>query len=328
MPKTQGYKPNFLGKNLKVALPQPNSNLQADFAHAKKGKVYGLLHYPHHSVQLSKKRKLPVFTAVNIDGKLFRPIKRSDIFGEGSEDWDVDERAKDYQWGDALYKAAGSDYDRGHLVKREDPQWGKTDEEAAAASRATFFYSNSVPQVKELNRKEWRNLEDYILKKQSAKNKLRVTVLTGAVLLDNDPVFVQPVNGETVALPGWVWKVVYYTNDGKTLSRAAFLMGQRDLLLQRGIAKLPPVERGVARAPVVRMFEDYKDATTFQVNIALIEELTGLTFSPAEEPYQDRRPSKIVLNEVEIPATRSISATRSAGMEGKEVDFELEGIVL
>jgi endonuclease G len=268
---------------------------------------------------------MPVFTAVNIDGMRFRKLLRKSLFPSGSDQWRVDARAADFQWGEELYKVPGSDYDKGHLVKREDPQWGDDDEEAAEGSLSTFFFTNCAPQVADLNRREWRYLEDYILKKESATHKQRVTVMTGPVLADDDLVLATPVNGQTVKLPGYFWKVVYFTNDNKTLRRVGFLMGQKELLLTKGIGRPAAGTRG----PVsLRLFEDYEDAATYQVNLPLIESLTGLVFSPAEDAYQDERASKIVLKEVEITATRGMKAAEEASDGALPANFELEGLVL
>lgn len=319
MAKSEGYQPAFLGKNLKVSLPQPDARKVHDIAPVK-GSKEPLLHYTHHSVALSKTRKLPVFAAVNIDGKQFRQLKRNELFAGGSDDWTVDERAPEYQWGSSLYTATGSHFDKGHMVKREDPQWGQNDDIAKEAARSTFFFSNCAPQVGDLNRKEWRSLEDYILKKESAALALKISVFTGPVLSDDDPFFVTEIKGEQVQIPTLFWKLVYFTADNKNLHRVGFLMGQKELLLKRGIAKFKEEELESA-VPKPAIFDDYEDAAMYQVNISIIENLTGLKFSPANEPYKDTRPAKIILKEVEISDLESFPATDGPG-------FMLEGIVL
>lgn len=311
-----GYQPVFLGKQLKVNLPQPGPAGKTDLVRIDGGRSY-ILRYPHHSVVLSKKRKFPWFTAVNIDGARFQQINRNTLFPGGADRWKVDERVQDFQWGPELYNVPGSDFDRGHLVKREDPQWGDDKSVAADAARSTFYYANCVPQVADLNQRVWRRIENYILKKESAFHKLKVNVFTGPVLSDEDPVFVNPVRGENVQIPGLFWKVIYFTADGKTVSRVAFLMGQKKLLLEREIAK--PRE-DLESLPAPRFFNSFEDANTYQVNIQTVENLTGLTFSPALEPYQDSRPVKLVLKEVEV------GLERLAGP--RDTDFELEGLIL
>ncbi|MCB0573421.1 MAG: DNA/RNA non-specific endonuclease, partial [Saprospiraceae bacterium] len=108
MNTNEGYQTTFLGEHLEVPLPKPDSKLKQDFAPVK-GNDDFLLTYPHYSVTLSKTRKLPFFAAVNIDGNLFKSIKRQDLFS-GSDVWSVDDRASEYQWGNDLYLATGSDF--------------------------------------------------------------------------------------------------------------------------------------------------------------------------------------------------------------------------
>ncbi len=318
MSDTSGYKSVFLGKQLKVNLPQCGPSGKSDLARLNGGRSY-ILRYPHHSVVLSKKRKFPWFTAVNIDGATFQQINRDSLFPDGRDHWEVDRRAQQFQWGPELYTVQHSDFDRGHLVKREDPQWGKDTQSAIAAARSTFSYANCVPQVADLNQREWRSLEDYILKKESAFNKLKVNVFTGPVLSDEDPVFISRINNQDVQIPGMFWKLVYFTVDGKTLSRVAFLMGQKKILLERQIVR--PMEELEAAEPKPRFFLNFEDAATYQVNVSTIEKLTGLTFPPAFEPYTDNRPVKIVLEEVNLE-----SAERAPGIPNP--GYELVGLVL
>lgn len=314
MASGNGYQPTFIGKNLKVDLPVLGSKRHHEPAPVK-GEMNTLLTYPHFSVALSKLRKLPLYAAVNIDGKKFQEINRTALFG-GSDRWSVDPRADEYQWGNDLYSASGSEFDKGHMVKREDPQWGENLEQATEAARSTFYFSNCAPQVGDLNRKEWRSLEDYILKKESSQNKLKINVFTGPVLSENDPVFVTLVKGEQVQIPTLFWKVVYFTNDDHTLNRVGFLMGQKKLLFKNNIVREKEEElEGVVIRP--KLFDDYEDAATYQVNINLIEQLTGLTFSQAKDPYKDSRSVKMVLKQVEL---------ESFGPNA--IDFDLEGIVL
>jgi endonuclease G len=313
-----GYKSTFIGRHLKVALPQPDISTKSDFAPVK-GNKKRILRYLHYSAVMSRKRKFSLFTAVNIDSPTFRNIRREDLFPGGTDRWVVDERAETFQWGEHLYAAPGSHFDKGHLVKREYPQWGDP-QTAADAARATFFYSNCVPQVAELNRREWRSLEDYILKKESAPNRLRVSVFIGPVLSDTDPVFVRPVRGEEVQIPVFFWKVVYFTADDKTLNRVSFLMGQHNLLFRRKLVREKPSD--LEAVVLTRtFFDDFEDAATYQVNTALVEQLTGLCFSPAHDPYRDERPVKIVLREVDVGGLEIYTGKGSP-------DFVLEGLVL
>jgi len=300
MPSTAGFKTDFIAPNLVVDFPTLTDEQLSDLVHiGSPGNPE--LTYPHFSLYLSKSRRFPYFTATNIDGGLFKRINRDDLFPSGKDEWTVDSRAADYQWGASLYSAAKSDFQRGHMTKREDPQWGNTVEEAKEAARATFHFSNCVPQMGELNTQEWGKLETYILSEESVPDKLKVSVLTGPVLRSYDPIFVTPVEGQEVAIPTLFWKIVYYTDDGKRLSRAAFLMGQENVLYEQGIVVQKATENIVAVAEArAAYFQDFEDAAIYQVNMATIETLTQLRFAPAFEPYQDERPLKLIIEKVQV----------------------------
>jgi endonuclease G, mitochondrial len=50
-----------------------------------------------------------------------------------------------------LYSTAHCDFDKGHMVKREDVQWGHSIAVASKAADSTFFYTNAVPQHAKLS---------------------------------------------------------------------------------------------------------------------------------------------------------------------------------
>ncbi|HMD00412.1 MAG TPA: DNA/RNA non-specific endonuclease [Ferruginibacter sp.] len=325
-----GYITNFIGKDLVVNLPKLSAGQKKDLALID-GSPSGEIQFPHFSVFLSKSRKFPIFTATNINGGLFKPITRKSIFPGGKDVWKVDLRAKDFQWEDDLYiKAKKSDFDRGHMTKREDPQWG-TKTEAFNAAKSTFHYCNCAPQLADLNQKEWKLLEDYILDKESVPDKLFINVFTGPVLRPEDPIFVTRVNDTDVLLPTLFWKVIYYTNDGKKLNKVGFLMGQDGLLKKRGIvrpqaAPAPPFAKLASTAK--EHFNEFQDAQTYQVSMATIEQLTGIKFPSAKEPYKDPRPVPLVIKMVDLKedAPQAVSGSGARPLHGS--NYRYSGIVL
>ena len=125
---------------------------------------------------------------------MFKSIKREDIFSGGSDSWKKDDRIpKECQLGKELYSAEKSNFDRGHLTKREDVQWGESAEIARNAAASTFYFTNAVPQVDRLNRGVWRRIEDYILHHEVVKQSLKISMMTGPLLLDDDPDFVTEI---------------------------------------------------------------------------------------------------------------------------------------
>ena len=288
----KGFNPDFLVDDKvkqKVSLPSLQKKKKTELAPVKYNDRLKI-DYLTYSVQLSGSRKFPIFTATNIDGKLFKSAPRP-------KSWKIDERVRQYQWGKDLYEAKKSDFDKGHMTKREDVQWGDTADIAKKAAYSTFYYTNAVPQHKDLNQEIWKNLEDYILHTETRKKSMKVCVFTGPVLRKDDPEFVTPVNGEKIKLPTIFWKVVIFPkNDGK-LYRVGFLMSQKKLLTEDGII-LPTLKAGPAATD--EPFSDFEDAETYQVNISLIERLTDLKMPKAVDPYKDDRSRKLVMEEIDI----------------------------
>lgn len=288
-----GYSEQFLGPGRFVPLPQLTPAQQADLAPVA-GTTDNIARYVNYSVALSRSRGFPFYTASNIDGILFKKAARSN-------NWRKDIRIDPaFQWGTELYGAQKSDFDKGHMVKREDVQWGNTLLDARQAADSTFFYTNAVPQHARLNQQIWADLEDYILHDESVEDRLRIAVFTGPVLNAADPEFVTPVRNKTIRLPILFWKVVVFAKTDGSLCRVGFLMGQKTLLSTHGIIKSDLFERGVT--PQGELFMQFEDADTYQVNLATIEALTGLTLSPATDLYQDERPIKLIVDIVDVTA--------------------------
>lgn len=291
-----GYRPDFLGPGLTVPLPRLLRQLRTEVAPVT-GTGDNVLRYRNFSLVQHARRRFPLFTAANIDGRLFRRVDRHDR-------WRLDPRLPaDMQWGPELYAAEKSDFDRGHMTKREDVQWGHTDEEALAGAMSTFFYTNAVPQVARLNQQLWRSLEDYILKSETVTHAQRIALFTGPVLSEEDPVFVTEVDGREVQLPSLFWKVIYFAKDDGQLTRVGFLMGQEELLERNGLIHPRIISRDARRTPAEQLFMDFKDADTFQVNIRSISRLTRMIFPFAREPYRDDRPSALIRQEVQARGT-------------------------
>ena len=135
----------------------------------------GLHAFLHHHVALSTTGAV---RGVNIDGAKHVDIVRS------NDTWAYDGRLPtDAQVGEDLY--AGNGLDRGHLVRRQDPNWG---DDATTANLDTFHFTNCSPQMSGFNQKTWLELEDYILD-NTQRWKARATVFSGPVFSDNDRVY-------------------------------------------------------------------------------------------------------------------------------------------
>jgi endonuclease G len=312
----QGYQTDFMGPAMLVSPPTLDASKQSDLAPE--------LTYTHFSVYMSHSRHFPYFTATNINGALFQPISRDQVFDSGRDEWTLDHRQTALQWGQQLYNASKSDFQRGHMTKREDPQWGSTPEVARRAAQDTFKFSNCVPQLASLNTEAWGQLETFILKKTAVSAKLLIAVFTGPVLAKDDLYFVTRVKGDQVQLPALFWKVVYYDN-GLELARVGFMMSQEEALKRAGIAFVTPAplkEGFLLQKRRKDYFADYKDAALYQVDVSFIEELTGLRFHGAVEPYQDTRARELILQKIQVPIHEANNiASGSAKDEVQGYDF-------
>ena len=247
----EGYDPEFLGGNLNVPLPKLSAAQEREAAHvrgAEAGDSPFELKYHHYSVVMNRVRRLAFFTAVNIDGRTGqRP-------GRDPDKWFFDPRIEaELQLGNDLYK--GSPFDRGHLVRRLDPAWGRTERVAKVANDDTFHFTNCSPQHKRFNEGKnlWAGLEDYLLNKAGDERK-RMTVFTGPVFEKDDPAF------RDVRIPKQFWKVAVVVRPNGKPAALGFLVSQADLIR-------PVVEEAAIDV-----------ARTFQTPIRTIQDLTDLDF--------------------------------------------------
>lgn len=253
-----GYREDFLGAKHLVKLPGLKA-WEKDTAEATDhdGKKTKVLKYRHFSVQYSKSRKLPLYTAVNIDGSKSRRVKR------GDDQWFQDLRLpKDMQLGEKDY--GRNVIDRGHMVRREDPVWG-SEEEALQGNFDTFHYTNAAPQHADLNQRAtaWQGLENFILE-NSRTLGLKATVFTGPVLRKDDPS--DPDFPNLGAIPKEFWKVVAAIDaETNKLYATGFVLSQGKM---------------IADFTEAIVFGDWN---SFQVPIAMISKATGLDFSALEK---------------------------------------------
>lgn len=245
-----GYDDEFLGVSL--PLPSLSDTQRSDtVTFQNDGPVHEVLPYHHFSIAMSRSRRLAWFTAVNIDGLHRYQIDRT------ADRWVFDPRIdQETQLGPDLYQH--NDLDRGHLVRRQDPDWGTDLNEAQVANDDTFHFTNCSPQHRDFNQNSqtWHGLEDYILN-NAAKETLRVSVFSGPVLADDDLVY------RDVKIPRNFWKVIV-TVGGGGLNATGYLLSQEDLILT-----------------LEETFE-YGAFRTFQVPISRIEALTSLSFGLGE----------------------------------------------
>lgn len=258
-----GYDASFL-KGWEMPLPMPPATTVRQIRYGKDaGKA--VLNYEHFSVVMSAERRLPIITAVNIDGKqAVRNVARE-------TSWYFDGRLdKSDQWGDALYD--NNNLDRGHMVRRDDPVWG-TKAAALLANKDTFHFTNSCPQMAAVNQQTWLGLEDYILHNAEVQGML-VTVFTGPIFTDKD------VKYRDALVPLAFWKVVAIVTASGRKSATAYTISQEK--------ELKTLE-----------FE-YGAYQTYQVSVQQVGKETGIDFSGLEvydgfTDYEQKHGEKMVV---------------------------------
>lgn len=254
-----GYRPDFISGFEQLPLPHTgdweNDLVELVPEARRPGELSHIIPYRHFSVIMSQSRSLPLVSAVNIDGRqMKRGLERTDI-------WRRDPRIP--RTVQNLRTGYGHDhlgfFARGHMTRREDPNWG-TLEEAKEADADTFHITNVAPQRQGFNAGIWLDLESYVLDNCDDAN-LKISVLTGPVLTDDDPVYYER------KMPVEFWKIVAFVH---ARTRELTTIGYR----RSQVESLPSLRRNRF------VFGDFDDC---QVPISSISRDTGLDFGVISE---------------------------------------------
>lgn len=249
-----GYDPAFLGRKAGLVELPGLGRWEESVAYRIDQPESPVLDYRHFSVIVNQARRMPLLSAVNIDGRREQSgIPRTDI-------WKRDPRiSESAQILEECYGPSVDGYfSRGHMTRREDPNWG-TVEEATQADADTFHATNAAPQAQSFNSPIWLGLENHLLK-NAHTDDMKICVMSGPVFGDDD------IEMFGVKIPIRFWKVVAFVHDVTgALVATAYTTSQalqvRDL-----------------REPQF-VFGKYKD---WQVPLANVTATTGLDFSHLE----------------------------------------------
>ncbi len=271
----KGYDPAFMGA--KFPLPKPNKEM-APFAAKLKGTQDIELKYQHYSTIQHAVRKMPMVSAINVDGN---PDLRKDESAR-EDHWLRDNRIdQEAQLNEKFYTKSG--FDRGHMSRREDASWGATAEDAKRFADLTCMHTNACPQAPKLNRSTskglWGKLEKIILEtgvKAEIGATSKISVFNGPIFSDNDPVF------RGVQIPMEFWKLVVWKNEKKKLRATAFKLSQASVVGDIDFEVLD--------------FDKNIEFKEFQCSIKTLEKLTQLDFS-AYQKYDtfDAKSSKTMV---------------------------------
>jgi len=255
-----GYDKNFIGEGVCVPFPRLTAEI-VDAALARdtmRDNIY--LDYKHYTVVMNRTTRQPLFTALNINQKLFKETK-------SKGNWRADSRAgRENQLNNDYYRK--NDWDKGHMVMRWNTAWGTSPYEAQLADDESYYYTNAALQHKNLNRDEWLALEKRVERRFSDDANNKLCVFTGPIHGDLDRHYERGWL-DSVRIPSAFFKVICYkkkeADGGSNLGVKAFVLHQDEEMLsdQRGASKIK--------------FAHYQETITS------IEEMTGLDFG--EEIY-------------------------------------------
>jgi endonuclease G len=239
----EGYLTDFLG-DAEVPLPSINdiANL---LTFNNNGRTEHVLRYQHFSVVMNAKRRMCYYSAVNINGKKSRRMKRGP--------WKIDPRIdKQAQIMKECYGNAPK-FSRGHMTRREDPIWG-SEFDSSLGNADSMHVTNTVPQMQPFNAGVWLGLEDYALE-HSREDDMSILVFTGPFFSKNDPL------RYGVKIPISFWKVIAFIHDETgELCATGYTMSQRSYLQEEEF-----------------IFGQHETA---QKSISSIEQQAGLDFGP------------------------------------------------
>ena len=120
--------------------------------------------------------------------------------------------------GDGEFEYDGFGYDRGHLAPSADFRWSEK------ALSESYFYSNMSPQVAELNRGSWAELESIIRGYMYKHRKTQLYIVSGPLLSPGLPKIERGIN--KVSIPKFYFKVVLDLNNQKAIG---FLMPNKEI---------------------------------------------------------------------------------------------------
>ena len=264
----KGYDPDFLDEH-EVPLPKLTSAMKAKTAKLKNppdGAAKFELKYEHFSLVVNKERRMAWFTASNIDGATWKGINRKTgefESAEATEKWfddpRIDDDAQCNQKDHYDNQKPKRVFDRGHLVRRQDPSWG-TKARARRGNNDTFHFTNCTPQEMNFNerKKFWQGIETWILEDSAVADNDKVCVFTGPVFTDDDP------NYRDIKVPLKFWKIVVFERDGE-LRSVGLVASQKERIKQ--------TPGGVPEA-----LDDPSPVAEYVKSIAEIEQMTGLDF--------------------------------------------------
>ena len=264
-----GYDPDFIGDGVHIPLPKTPDPLGQSVLtrHALRDGVFS--DHVNFTLVMNRHTRQLIYSAFNMDQSQLRALGSD----KGVKSWSFpDDIGEENQVGNDFYKdRLGLDgrkvenpFDRSHMVMRHNAMWGATDEIADAAGKATFIYANASLQHKNLNRDEWRALEEDVVRAFGEDANGRLTVFTGPIFGTFDR-GVHLSDTQAARVPSAFFKVICYrsksSDPAKKLGVKSFVIFQDRSVLQdrKGAATVKTDQR-------------------YQFTVSEIQLMTGIDF--------------------------------------------------
>ena len=228
----QGYSPDFIDG---VSLPLPKLTHGSDKPLEFGAHKFTDPKYTHYCVVLSSQWQMALFTATNLDRNTFRKVDRATGQVADSQEggkWFIDPRVpEDAVLEQDFYSAWSTYFDRGHLTRREDANWGDSDAESERGNADTSHFTNCTPQHFRFNEstKYWQGVERYVLESGTLRegNQLRLCIFQGPIFGASDR------SAGKVQIPSRFFKVVVWRGGDKERKSLGFIVDQSALLSEK-----------------------------------------------------------------------------------------------
>lgn len=277
----RGYISSFLGTD--IPFPEPTSTLKK-FIGFPNGSESSELKYYNYSVRHHLIRKMPAISGINVDGN---PKVRLDNY-KRKDNWLRDNRLDfSVQLDDTFYRNSG--FDKGHMSRREDADWGKDADEAKRNADLTCMYTNACPQIGTLNQSSrkglWGRLELTVLENGAILEgpfTNKISVFNGPIFRHDDPVF------RGIQVPMDFYKIILWPTDKGEIKATAFVLSQSRLVKDIKFEQLD-----------INKNQEFK---LFQYSIAKLTEDTGIDFSQLAtmDTFQEQAAAKDITSQQEI----------------------------
>jgi endonuclease G len=250
----EGYAQDFLDPDGEIVVPIPAiADRRLAEIYKEDGKPL-ILKYHHFELVMNRDRRMCMWSASNVD---YAPDRKTDREREewGRDRWIPDPRIPAaVQIFDAdFYKPAGN-IDRGHVVRREDNEWGDTETEIEFANSDTFHWTNCTPQHEAFNQSNparndptyrgiegiWGALEDHVQRSRTSDDS-RACIIAGPILADNDPE--EDFGRGSIQYPLCFYKIICVVDEeggSKSLRAFGFILDQSDVVKRFGIERFGP----------------------------------------------------------------------------------------